>query len=58
MSGLGNESGRVPDERGGEQSQSEIPDIKSKDDLDQNLEDIPQATGKPTLPADHEAKRD
>ncbi len=59
MSELDNELGRksVPDERG-EQAQSDMPDIKGKDDLDGDVEDIPQAAGEPTLPANHETNQD
>jgi hypothetical protein len=59
MSELDNELGSksVPDERG-EQAQSDMPDIKGKDDLDEDAEDIPQAAGVPTLPADHESNQD
>ena len=56
MSGLeGDEWGgeRVPDERSGEQSQSDMPEVKGVDDLEQKETPRP-ADGEPTLPAGQE----
>ncbi len=50
----------VPDEGSEEQTQSDMPDVKGKDDFGQDGDPttIPQATGEPTLPANVEHKQD
>jgi len=61
MSGLDSEIGSkmVPDERSGEQSQSDMPAKKSKDEFeDADPTKVPQPTGEPTLPASQEPKQD
>jgi len=61
MSGLDSEIGSkmVPDERSGEQSQSDMPDIKDKDEFpDADPNKVPQAKGEPTLPGSQEPTED
>lgn len=47
----------APDDREGEQTQSDMPAVKSKDDFDRDPEPKP-AEGEPTLPADRESHKD
>ncbi len=59
MSGLDSEIGSKmePDERSGEQTQSDMPDVKDKDEFpDPNK--VPPAKGEPTLPGSQEPKQD